>query len=193
MRGSVLGIVASGLFLAGCEQQCEHGYKIKTEYHTIFFHESWNASPDDKILDGAVRISASTFKDGRALIVRCFKLKPEDKGGFDLRYEIDVPLLARFVPEMQKAGEVELVVNVDGVTVGSYKAIVAAHDFGISFLAGVDLASIEKLGAAQRKIIVMPRQGDKAQDDVIDFGVAELAKHIGPVKEACKTANVTAK
>jgi tetratricopeptide (TPR) repeat protein len=184
MRWHLLLILGLTIALSAC--RCENGDKVETQYRSIFYDEKWYGNPEDTLLDGATRVSTSTSKNARSLILRCFKFKDDPDGNFDLRYEISVPFLARAVPEIERAGDLELVVSVDGAAIGSYKAIVAKHDFGISFLASVPSSLLEKLGSAQKKIVVMPRQENKSQDEVIEFGVADLSKHIGPVKAACK-------
>lgn len=184
-----LPLILGLAILPSAESRCENSDKRETQYRTIFYDEKWYGNSEDTILDGATRVSTSTSKNARSLIVRCFKMKDDPDGNFDLRYEISVPLLARAVPEIQRAGDLELVVNVDGATIGAYKARVAKHDFGISFLASIPPFLLDKLAAAQKKIIVMPRQENKSQDEAIEFGVADLPKHLDPVKAACKDVN----
>jgi hypothetical protein len=190
MRWNFMWFFLSCALLSACDQfeQCQNGYKIKREYRTILYNDIWHKNPEDKLLDGATRVSTSTSKDARAISIRCFKHKGSLTGFFDLRYEISVPLLARAVEDIEKAGEIELVISVDGTSIGSSAAHIAKHDFGISFLGSISPSTLEKLAAAQEKIIVMPRQQNKSQDEVIEFGVAELYKHIMPVKSACKEA-----
>ncbi len=190
----ILSVLITSTLLAGCVEleKCEGGYRIKSgpakiEYKTIFFDQTWYDSPDDKLLDGAIRIRTWTNKDARTLYLRCFKPSQGSKGALDMRYSISVPLLSKFVSEINKSGDVNLVVSVDGLAIGSYKARVVSHDFGISFLADIDIATLEKIAAAKKKIIVMPRQKNQSLDEIIEFGVAKLSEHLKPVFEACKT------
>ena len=67
----VPGVLAVCWLLVGCNE-CENGYKIKTEYKYVMGHEFWHESPDD-FLDGAIRVSTSSNKDGRTLTLRCFR------------------------------------------------------------------------------------------------------------------------
>ncbi len=189
----VSALIASTL-LVGCVEleKCEGGYRIKSGsakiiYKTIFFDQTWYDSPDDVYLDGAIRIKTWTSKDARRLHLRCFKPSQESKGALDIRYSISVPLLSKVASEIVKNGDVNLVVSVDGLAIGSYKARVVSHDFGISFLADIDIATLQKIAAAKEKIIVMPRQKNQNLDEIIEFGVAKLSEHVKPVFEACKT------
>jgi hypothetical protein len=36
--------------------------------------------------------------------------------------------------------------------------------------------------------VIMPRRGSERLDNVVEFGVAELSKHIQPVKNACQSS-----
>lgn len=175
------------LLLGGCEDcKCENGFKVKTAYKYSSFPDFWHESPSDTFLDGAVRVSTSTHKDGRSATVRCFRLKPDAPAAtLDLRYTLRVPLLKRISPELEKAEDIELVVTVDGTPVGNLKARAISHDFGISFLGGMDRSLLDKIGEAKKAVVVMPRRGTERLDDVIEFGVADLSKHIQPVKHAC--------
>ncbi|MCL4765784.1 MAG: hypothetical protein KJZ80_06110 [Hyphomicrobiaceae bacterium] len=163
---------------------------MKTEYKYVMGYEFWHENPKDAFLDGAVRVSTSSFKSGRTLTVRCFKPSADSAmAGSDLRYVIDAPLLKKVVPELEKAGNIELVVSIDGVVVASIlKVRPIAHDFGISFLGEIKPDLLERIGSAEKSVVVMPRQGSNKLDDMIEFGVAELAKHIEPVRRACATA-----
>lgn len=188
MRLRDYGLMAAlALGLGGCGE-CENGFKVKTEYKYVMGYEFWHESPKDSLLDGAVRISTSSHKEGRSVTLRCFRLRPEvEEAQFDVRYTINVPLLKRIAPELEKAGGVEMVITVDGVAVGAVKARPVAHDFGMSFLGEVNRQLFEKVGDAKKSVVVMPRVGAERLDDLIEFGVAELAKHIVPVKAACET------
>ena len=133
-RPSLSAALLSSIALVGCNE-CENGYKIKTEYKLMFWHESWHESGKDTLLDGAIRTTTWTAKNARVLTIRCFKpsahnVKPE----YDLRYQIEVPLLSRIGPQLEKAGGVEIVVSVDGTAIGQLKTRVVTHKHGISFL-----------------------------------------------------------
>jgi hypothetical protein len=65
------------------------------------------------------------------------------------------------------------------------RTLPVVDDHGISFLAQLEPALIDRLAAAQKSIVVMPRQAEENLDDVIEFGVADLKTHIEPVKAAC--------
>src|SRR5262245_22480143 len=109
------GLVSLGV--AGCDE-CENGFKIKKEYSTIFYNESWHTLDKDTILDGAVRTETYTMKDARILTVRCFQGSASSKIiQYDIRYSIYVPLLARVAPELEKAGPIEFIISIDGLTV----------------------------------------------------------------------------
>lgn len=187
MKNSIGGAaVLAACLLAGCDDKCENGYKVKTEYKYVTFSEYWHESPKDEFFDGAIRVSTNTYKSGRNLELRCFKNSIEGLGRLDFRYTISTPLLARLVPELQKAGPIELIISVDGVAAGSIAARTVSHDFGISFLGELKPELVVKIAAAHKSIVAMPRQGDKKLDEAIEFGVAELAKHIQPVRKACE-------
>jgi hypothetical protein len=178
-------LLAVPLLFVGCEQ-CEKGFKIKTEYQTVFWTDYWHDSPKDTLLDGAIRTSTWTSKRGRTLTIRCFRFRAgKGEPSYDLRFKINVPLLARLGPDIKDAGIAELVVNVDGTAIGIFEARPITHDDGISFLADVDAPTVEELAAAEDSIITMPRQEGKKLDQVIEFGVTELVKHLKPVKAAC--------
>lgn len=187
MRARHYGVLAAlALGLGGCSE-CENGYKIKTEYKYVMGYEFWHESPKDSLLDGAVRISTASHKEGRSVTLRCFRLRPEvEAAQFDLRYTLNVPLLKRVAPELEKAGGIEMIVTVDGVPVGTVKARAVAHEFGISFLGEINRQLVDKVGEAKKTVVVMPRVGSERLDDVVEFGVAELAKHVVPIKTACE-------
>lgn len=183
-----LGLVVFALLLGGCSE-CENGFKVKTEYKYVMGYEYWHESPKDEFLDGAVRVSTSSHKSGRTLTVRCFK--PSTDAGapkLDIRYVITAPLLRRIVPELEKGVPIEMVLSVDGTPVGNMKVRPVSHDFGISFLGDISTDFVDRISAAGKSIVVMPRKGSEKLDDVIEFGVAELGKHIKPVKNACGKA-----
>jgi hypothetical protein len=188
MPTSKLKCVAAAVpfLVMGCDE-CENGYKIKTENVYLSHSDKWYDGLPDGLLDGAIRTTTWTLKDSRGLEIRCFKpsIGAEAKG-FDLRYSINVPLLQRLGPDIERAGPNELVLAVDGATIGSIKARPITHDDGVSFLADLTPETLEKLTAAKETIVAMPRQANKNLDSVIKFGVAELSKHIEPVKKACK-------
>lgn len=102
-----------------------------------------------------------------------------------MRYSIDAPLLKQLAPELQKAGAVKILVNVDGSNVASIEARVIPQDDGIDFLASVPPALIDQLSSAQKDIVVMPRQKENNLDTVLEFGVAKLRENLEPVKKAC--------
>jgi len=171
--------------LVGCGDECENAFKIKTEYRTIFWEDSWNENSKDTIVDGALRTSTWTYKSGRSLSIRCFQTSDRDRSIFDIRYSINAPLLKQLAPELQTAGEVKLLVNVDGSNVASLEARVIPQDDGIDFLASVPPALIDQLSSAHKDIVVMPRQKEKNLDTVLEFGVAKLRENLEPVKKAC--------
>jgi hypothetical protein len=105
---------------------------------------------------------------------------------YDIRYSINAPLLSRMVPELQKAGPMEIVISIDGVAVASIATRVVAQKGSIDFLSSLEPRLIDNLEAAKKAIVVMPRQAGEKLDDVIEFGVAKLAEYIKPVKEACR-------
>ena len=180
-----LTLAAMSVLLSGCNE-CENGFKVRTEHKTIFFSESWHENPKDTFLDGAIRVTTSTYKEARAVTVRCFKASNSNvKPVYDLRYTISIPLLKRIGPELEKAGAAEIVVAVDGTSIGAFKARPLSHNDGVSFLADVPQEVIDKLATAQKAIVVMPRQRDEKLDEVLEFGVAKLADHIKPVIAAC--------
>jgi len=156
--------------LVGCDPQCENGYKIKKEYSTIFDHETWHESDKDMLLYGAIRTSTWTYKDGRVLRVRCFPASaPSSFKQYDIRYSIEVPLLVRVVPELEKAGPIEFVISVDGVSVGSVPTRIIAQKESIDFLAKIEPSLIDKLQSAKKTVVVMPRQKGERLDDVTEF------------------------
>lgn len=178
----VMGCIA----IAGCSEECENGYKVKTEYKYVMGYEFWHENPKDDLLDGAIRVSTSSYKEGRALTIRCFKGSAQNhEPRLDIRYQIDAPLLKRVVAELEKNGPIEMVVSVDGKVIGTFSAKPISHDFGISFLGEVNSRLVDQIGAASKNVVVMPRQQFEKLDDMIEFGVAELVKHIEPVKKAC--------
>jgi hypothetical protein len=60
-----------------------------------FRRSEWFDGGPDTILDGAMRISTWTSRDERYLTIRCFRFKADSEPKYDLRYEIDMPLLER--------------------------------------------------------------------------------------------------
>ncbi|MGA7327829.1 MAG: tetratricopeptide repeat protein [Rhodomicrobium sp.] len=150
------------------------------------YSSSWHTSSEDKTFDGAVRTAAWASRQERTISLRCFKSNSEATGSLDLRYEINVPLLGRVVPDLEKAGEIALTVSIDGVAIGSLKARAIKHDFGMSFLADLEPAMLDKFGSAEHKVVVMPRQNDASLDEIIEFGVKGLTNNIEPVKTACQ-------
>jgi hypothetical protein len=118
-----LTLAAMSVLLSGCNE-CENGFKVRTEYKTIFFSESWHENPKDTFLDGAIRVTTSIYKEARALTVRCFKARdPNIKPVYDLQYTISIPLLKRIGPELEKAGAAEIVVTVDGTSIGDLRRV----------------------------------------------------------------------
>jgi hypothetical protein len=169
---------------SGCSEQCENGYKIKKEY--LFWHDSWHESSKDTILDGAVRTSTWTFKDARSVDIRCFEPRSGDPR-YDIRYSIDVPLLKRLAPDLEKAGAVELVVSIDGLFVESVPVSVVPQESSLDFLGAIPPTLIDKLENAKETVVVMPRQNEQKLDEVIEFRVAGFRENIEPVKKACAT------
>jgi hypothetical protein len=110
-----------------------------------------------------VRTTTWACKDARGLTLRCFKASVD--GGsphYDLRYKINKPLLKRIGPELEKSGPIDIVVSVDGTAVVVLKARTVTHDHGISFLADVNLETIDKVSGASKSIVAMPRhKGEK--------------------------------
>lgn len=188
IQNSALVIALAGL-VAGCNE-CENGYKIKTEYKYATFSEYWHESPKDDLFDGAIRVTTSAYNSGRKLTLRCFRSTADAMSivRLDVRYSISAPLLKRIVPELKKAGAIDLVLSVDGIAVGSVKVDPIAHDGGISFLGELSSELSDRVAAASKSIVAMPRQGTERLDEVVEFGVAELAKHFQPVKKACEAA-----
>ncbi len=189
--------IATAMFLpfmlGGCYEckdvrvETKTEYKTKTEYTTLFFSESWNENLKDTLLDGSIRTETSTFKDARGLTIRCFKATIKDyKPQLDLRYRIEIPLLKKIGKELEKA-PTEMIVTVDGQAIGTVKSRAIAHDFGISFLGDVPMEIVDKLAAATKTIVVMPRQNGEKMDEAIEFGVGRLVDYIKPVKKACET------
>jgi len=178
-------LVAVCILLAGCRDKCENGFKIKTEYRTIFWDDSWHEKSKDTIVDGAVRTSTWTYKSGRALYIRCFQSSGRELSWFDIRYSINMPLLKRLFGELEGAGPIMLLVNIDGLNVAGVEARIVQQDDGIDFLASVPPELIDKLYAAQKDVVVMPRQQERNLDIVIEFGVAKLRENLEPVKNAC--------
>jgi hypothetical protein len=147
---------------------------------------SWHTDEDDGLLDGAIRVSTSAIREERVLKIRCFSPSVgSEKRGLDLRYTIQVPLLRRLEPELNKFGPVELVVQVDGRPIATLKARAVAHDFGLSFLADLPVEHLAGLASARDTIIVMPRQNAENLDEIIRFRVGGLAKTLVPVRMAC--------
>jgi hypothetical protein len=69
------------------------------------------------------------------------------------------------------------------------KARTVTHDHGISFLADVNLETIDKVSGASKSIVAMPRHKGENLDSVVEFGAVDLAKYIVPVKKACESAD----
>lgn len=184
----ISAFVALPLLLSGCGE-CENGYKVKTEYKYVTSSEFWHARLKDTLLDGAVRVNTWSLKSGRGIELRCFRHRPDaPTAKLDLRYTLYVPMLKRVVPELQKVGGTELVISVDGMPVGAIKAQPISHDDGVSFLGDIDRALLDKIGEAKKSVVVMPRRPSERLDEVIEFGVAGLSKHIEPVRSACATS-----
>lgn len=177
--------LVSALLSAGCDE-CENGYRVVTEYKYVMSYDHWHETLKDEYFDGAIRITTWTIKNGRTLTLRCFK-PSIDHGDpkLDVRYTIYTPLLKRIVPELNKAGAIEMVITVDDAPIGSVEVRPLAHDFGISFLGDINRETVDRIVAGTKSIVVMPRQGSEGLDDAIEFGIANLAKYIEPVMKAC--------
>lgn len=148
--------------------------------------DRWSAGDDDKLLDGAARIRTFTIKEGRVLTIRCFKGPAASSAPvFDVRYEINAPLLKRVAPDLQKATNVEVALAVDAAPATLLKARTGFQHEGLWFLFDIDRDLIGKLATA-KKISAVPRQGSERIDTVVEFGTVELAKHISPVIKACE-------
>lgn len=190
MRNVLIGLLLS-VVAFGCSACDDPKAKtvVKTEYKTVFWDQSWNENTKDSILDGNTRVETTTFKSGRVLIIRCFKSRMENsKPRYDVRYVLSIPLLKRLGPELEKALPPDLVVAADGVTVGTLKARVVIDSDGISFLAHTSPEMIEKIVAAKKTIVAIPRQEGNPLDDPIEFGVGKLETHFKPVQAACTDA-----
>ncbi len=153
----------------------------------------WHENPEDSFMDGAVRVKTWTFKDVRNLEIRCFKASGADTGRYDLRYSIEVPLLSRIAPDLEKRGQIRLVASADGVPLGTFNAQVVKHDFGISFLASLAPSDVDKLAAATKKLSVVPRQENEPLDNITEFGVDGLVQYLAPVNAACETTRAEIK
>src|SRR5262249_23113551 len=163
-------LIASNMMGACDQNTCENGYKIKTEYKAIFGYEQWHESLKDTLLDGAVRTTTWTLKNGRGLTIRCFKANPANaRPQYDLRYSINVPLLSNLGVELEKVGGSELVVTVDGTAVGTFKTRVIANTDGLAFLSDLTPEMVDKLASASKTIVVMPRQKETHLDEMIEF------------------------
>jgi len=184
VRSTVLLTLAC-LIVSGCDEQCENGYKIKKEYSTVFWEDSWHENLKDEILDGAVRTSTWAYKSGRSVDIRCFQDRTRKLFQYDLRYSIGAPLLARLVSELQKAGPAELLVNIDGATAATVPVSIIKQESGIDFLGSIEPTLIAKLEGANEVVVVMPRQNNQKLDEVVEFKVAGLRENIQPVKKAC--------
>lgn len=189
-RRLVLVLLAASLF--GCDDRkgaSDVRSEYKTEYRTVFWDEAWNENPKDTLLDGNMRVQTATYKSGRSLTVRCFKFSsPGSRPTYDLRYSINVPLLTRIGADLQKAVAPQLVVAVDGISIGVLEASIVVDDGGISFLAPMAPDFLGMLSAAKKSIVSMPRQNNEKLDAVIEFGVGNFEKYLVPVQQACAGA-----
>lgn len=182
---TILLIASACQLLAACDEKCENGFKIKTDYKTVFYRDSWFDSPKDTVLDGAVRVETWSYKSGRSLTFRCFQDRTGSFTQYDLRYSINAPLLKRLAEDLQKEGDVQLVVSVDGTAAANIKVRTVPQDSGIDFLGQIQPSLIDTFATAKETIVAMPRQNNEKLDDLIEFGVANLQENLGPVKKAC--------
>ena len=176
--------------LGACDNICKPGEVrtvVKTEY--VSAEKRWHASLKDTILDGAIRIETWAIERGRGLDLRCFKgANPSSLQQLDIRYSIRAPLLSKVVPDLLKGGPIVLVVSIDGDTIGTVNVRPVANEESLGFLGDLSDQLLNRIVSAKKSIVVMPRQGAQKLDDVIEFGVGELTKHIEPVKKACERA-----
>ena len=149
----------------------------------------WYESSPDTILDGAVRTSIWTSDEDRYLYIRCFRATvTSQKSSYDIRYEIDVPLLKRVTDALQKATDLSVILGIDGKPAGTFKTRVGFQNDRLWFLFDVDKDTILKLASAKKEINALPRQGEEKLDKIIKFSVSGLMDRIKPVIDACKDA-----
>lgn len=166
------------LTLSGCDNVCPGP-------RTIFWGDSWHASEKDSLLDGAKRTSIWTYKDGRSVTVRCFQLNQEAKPFYDLRYEIESPLLEPVATSLQSSKSLTVTLAIDGQVANIYKGRAGYQNETFYLLFDLDKAAILKLASAKKSVNALPRNDQKKLDIVIDFGVENLSKIIEPVLQAC--------
>ena len=178
MTKRTFGLLLFALLVGGCDD-------VKLPAAKDFRASRWYESGPDTFLDGAMRVSTSSYMDERYLTVRCFKGASADAvPRFDLRYEIDMPLLERVAEDLKKSTTLSVAVAVDGKAVGIYKAQ-AGFQHQLWFLAEVEESVMAALAAAEKDINVVPKDGDKKLDKIIAFSSAGLAEKIKPVMTAC--------
>jgi hypothetical protein len=190
---SVLAVVVSGVIALAFSGRSETTAQVPSQppgrVETVFFDKMWHGSSKDTFVDGAMRTTTTSYKDGRALTLRCFRPKSESPLAlYDIRYQIDAPMLKDIAEQMiKKKAQVTLVVSIDDVPLEPLKAQIIAHDSGLSFLAQITKEAMDKIGDAKQRVMVVPRQGSTTLDSTTEFGTTDLAKHVAPVKAACKT------
>ena len=151
-----------------------------------FRRSEWFDGGPDTILDGAMRISTWTSRDERYLTIRCFRFKADSEPKYDLRYEINMPLLERVAKDLEKSTTLDAAVAADGTALGMYKARAGFQRGQLWFLIDVDESVIAVLAAAKKDINVVPREDSAKLDKIIAFSTAGLADRIKPVMKACE-------
>jgi len=156
----------------------------------IVFSENRWFELKDTFRDDYKRLAAFTYKQGRALEVRCFghlDQPPESSLQlFDIRYSIDVPLLSRLVKDFKGKNDITLRVAIGKDAARTWSA---RSDFGgdaLWFLAVVDREMVETIANAKGNILAVPEMNGEKIDGVIEFGAVDVKKHVLPVLEACQ-------
>jgi hypothetical protein len=181
-----IGVLLFALLVSGCDD-------VSLPSTKDFRPSKWYESGPDTILDGAMRVSTSSFKDERYLTVRCFKGTAADAvPGYDLRYTIDIPLLERVAEDLKKSTTLSVAIAVDGKAVGIYKARAGFQHEELFFLADVEESVITALAAAEKDVNVVPKEGDKKLDKIIAFSSAGLSDKVKPVMKACAKETIEA-
>jgi hypothetical protein len=157
-----------------------------------YYSDVWRESANANLHDGALRVGAYTFQEGRRVTVRCYGPPNKDTRTLDIRYTIEVPLLRRLEKELKEKGDITLNVSADGNVSRILKAQVGTSNDSLFFLADADRELVESLANAKKKVFVVPVLNGEKIDGALDFGAAYAKEHINKVLDACKASEAPA-
>jgi hypothetical protein len=176
----VAAFIVLGAALLGCDD------KPREDTPPVrYYSDVWRESTDN-IHDGALRVGAYTFQEGRRITVRCFGHPGATTRKLDIRYTIEVPLLRRLENDFKDNEGLTLNVAADSNVSRILRAQPGIGEGALWFLADADRELVESLANAKRKIFVVPTLNGQKLDGALEFGAAYAKKHINAALEACR-------